>query len=110
MTLTNDWQELFRYHINVGSNRLVPFVTYAKINKQENVDNYSLVDLKIESYEVDYSSRAYANGCSSYLQGAYQNQGTYYFGTKTVQTNQIRVNHNQEGNANVNISSSFNGG
>ena len=110
MVLTTNWQELFRYHINVGSNRLVPFVTYAKINTQNNVDNYSLVDLKIESYEVDYSSRAYANGCSSYLQGAYQNQGTYYFGTKTVQTNQIRVNHNQEGNANVNISSSFNGG
>ena len=110
MVLTTNWQELFRYHINVGSNRLVPFVTYAKINKQENVDNYSLVDLKIESYEVDYSSRAYAYNCSSYLQGAYQNQGTYYFGTKTVQTNQIRVNHNQEGNANVNISSSFNGG
>ena len=110
MTLTNNWQELFRYHINVGNNRLVPFVTYAKINTQNNVDNYSLVDLKIESYEVDYSSRAWANGCSSYLQGAYQNQGTYYFGTKTVQTNQIRVNHNQEGNASVNISSSFNGG
>lgn len=110
MTLTNNWQELFRYHINVGSNRLVPFVTYAKINTQNNVDNYSLVDLKIESYEVDYSSRAYAYNCSSYLQGVYQNQGTYYFGTKTVQTNQIRVNHNQEGNANVNISSSFNGG
>ena len=110
MVLTTNWQELFRYHINVGSNRLVPFVTYAKINTQNNVDNYSLVDLKIESYEVDYSSRAYAHGCSSYLQGAYQNQGTYYFGTKTVQTNQIRVNHNQEGNANVNISSSFNGG
>ena len=110
MVLTNNWQELFRYHINVGSNRLVPFVTYAKINKQENVDNYSLVDLKIESYEVDYSSRAYAQGCSSYLQGAYQNQGTYYFGTKTVQTKQIKVDHDQEGNANVNISSSFNGG
>ena len=110
MTLTNNWQELFRYHINVGSNRLVPFVTYAKINTQNNVDNYSLVDLKIESYEVDYSSRAYAYNCSSYLQGAYQNQGTYYFGTKTVQTKQIRVDHNQEGNANVNISSSFNGG
>ena len=110
MTLTNDWQELFRYHINVGSNRLVPFVTYAKINTQNNVDNYSLVDLKIESYEVDYSSRAYAYNCSSYLQGAYQNQGTYYFGTKTVQTHQIKVDHNQEGNANVNISSSFNGG
>lgn len=110
MVLTNNWQELFRYHINVGSNRLVPFVTYAKINKQENVDNYSLVDLKIESYEVDYSSRAYAHGCSSYLQGAYQNQGTYYFGTKTVQTKQIKVDHDQEGNANVNISSSFNGG
>ena len=110
MTLTNNWQELFRYHINVGSNRLVPFVTYAKINTQNNVDNYSLVDLKIESYEVDYSSRAWANGCSSYLQGVYQNQGTYYFGTKTVQTHQIRVNHNQEGNASVNISSSFNGG
>ena len=110
MTLTNNWQELFRYHINVGSNRLVPFVTYAKINKQENVDNYSLVDLKIESYEVDYSSRAYAHGCSSYLQGAYQNQGTYYFGTKTVQTKQIKVDHDQEGNASVNISSSFNGG
>ena len=110
MTLTNNWQELFRYHINVGSNRLVPFVTYAKINKQENVDNYSLVDLKIESYEVDYSSRAYAYNCSSYLQGAYQNQGTYYFGTKTVQTKQIKVDHNQEGNASVNISSSFNGG
>lgn len=110
MVLTNNWQELFRYHINVGSNRLVPFVTYAKINTQNNVDNYSLVDLKIESYEVDYSSRAWANGCSSYLQGAYQNQGTYYFGTKTVQTHQIRVNHNQEGNASVNISSSFNGG
>ena len=110
MTLTTNWQELFRYHINVGSNRLVPFVTYAKINTQNNVDNYSLVDLKIESYEVDYSSRAWANGCSSYLQGVYQNQGTYYFGTKTVQTHQIRVNHNQEGNASVNISSSFNGG
>ena len=110
MVLTNNWQELFRYHINVGNNRLVPFVTYAKINTQNNVDNYSLVDLKIESYEVDYSSRAWANGCSSYLQGAYQNQGTYYFGTKTVQTHQIRVNHNQEGNASVNISSSFNGG
>ena len=110
MVLTNNWQELFRYHINVGSNRLVPFVTYAKINTQNNVDNYSLVDLKIESYEVDYSSRAYAYNCSSYLQGAYQNQGTYYFGTKTVQTKQIRVDHNQEGNANVNISSSFNGG
>ena len=110
MTLTNNWQELFRYHINVGSNRLVPFVTYAKINTQNNIDNYSLVDLKIESYEVDYSSRAYAYNCSSYLQGAYQNQGTYYFGTKTVQTKQIRVDHNQEGNANVNISSSFNGG
>lgn len=110
MKLTNDWQELFRYHINVGSNRLVPFVTYAKINKQDNVDNYSLVDLKIESYEVDYSSRAYAHGCSSYLQGAYQNQGTYYFGTKTVQTHQIKVDHDQEGKANVNISSSFNGG
>lgn len=110
MKLTTDWQELFRYHINVGNNRLVPFVTYAKINKQDNVDNYSLVDLKIESYEVDYSSRAYAHGCSSYLQGAYQNQGTYYFGTKTVQTHQIKVDHNQEGNANVNISSSFNGG
>ena len=110
MVLTNNWQELFRYHINVGSNRLVPFVTYAKINTQNNVDNYSLVDLKIESYEVDYSSRAWANGCSSYLQGAYQNQGTYYFGTKTVQTNQIKVSHNQEGNASVNISSSFNGG
>lgn len=110
MVLTTNWQELFRYHINVGNNRLVPFVTYAKINTQNNIDNYSLVDLKIESYEVDYSSRAYASGCSSYLQGAYQNQGTYYFGTKTVQTNQIRVNHNQEGNANVNISSSFNGG
>ena len=110
MTLTTNWQELFRYHINVGSNRLVPFVTYAKINTQNNIDNYSLVDLKIESYEVDYSSRAWANGCSSYLQGVYQNQGTYYFGTKTVQTHQIRVNHNQEGNANVNISSSFNGG
>ena len=110
MVLTTNWQELFRYHINVGSNRLVPFVTYAKINKQNNVDNYSLVDLKIESYEVDYSSRAWANGCSSYLQGVYQNQGTYYFGTKTVQTHQIRVNHNQEGNASVNISSSFNGG
>ena len=110
MTLTNDWQELFRYHINVGSNRLVPFVTYAKINTQNNVDNYSLVDLKIESYEVDYSSRAYAYNCSSYLQGAYQNQGTYYFGTKTVQTKQIKVDHDQEGNANVNISSSFNGG
>lgn len=110
MILTTNWQELFRYHINVGSNRLVPFVTYAKINKQDNVENYSLVDLKIESYEVDYSSRAWANGCSSYLQGAYQNQGTYYFGTKTVQTNQIRVDHNQEGNASVNISSSFNGG
>ena len=110
MVLTNNWQELFRYHINVGSNRLVPFVTYAKVNTQNNVDNYSLVDLKIESYEVDYSSRAWANGCSSYLQGAYQNQGTYYFGTKTVQTNQIKVSHNQEGNASVNISSSFNGG
>ena len=110
MTLTNNWQELFRYHINVGSNRLVPFVTYAKINTQNNVDNYSLVDLKIESYEVDYSSRAYAYNCSSYLQGAYQNQGTYYFGTKTVQTKQIKVDHDQEGNANVNISSSFNGG
>lgn len=110
MVLTNNWQELFRYHINVGNNRLVPFVTYAKINTQNNVDNYSLVDLKIESYEVDYSSRAYAHGCSSYLQGAYQNQGTYYFGTKTVQTGQIRVDHNQEGNASVNISSSFNGG
>lgn len=110
MVLTNDWQELFRYHINVGSNRLVPFVTYAKINTQNNVDNYSLVDLKIESYEVNYSSRAYAYGCSSYLQGAYQNQGTYYFGTKTVQTHQIKVDHDQEGNANVNISSSFNGG
>ena len=110
MTLTNNWQELFRYHINVGSNRLVPFVTYAKINTQNNIDNYSLVDLKIESYEVDYSSRAYAYNCSSYLQGAYQNQGTYYFGTKTVQTKQIKVDHNQEGNANVNISSSFNGG
>ena len=110
MVLTNNWQELFRYHINVGNNRLVPFVTYAKINTQNNVDNYSLVDLKIESYEVDYSSRAYAYNCSSYLQGAYQNQGTYYFGTKTVQTKQIRVDHNQEGNANVNISSSFNGG
>ena len=110
MVLTNNWQELFRYHINVGSNRLVPFVTYAKINTQNNVDNYSLVDLKIESYEVDYSSRAYAYNCSSYLQGAYQNQGTYYFGTKTVQTKQIKVDHNQEGNANVNISSSFNGG
>lgn len=110
MVLTTNWQELFRYHINVGSNRLVPFVTYAKINTQNNVDNYSLVDLKIESYEVDYSSRAWANGCSSYLQGVYQNQGTYYFGTKTVQTHQIRVNHNQEGNASVNISSSFNGG
>ena len=110
MVLTNDWQELFRYHINVGDNRLVPFVTYAKINTQNNVDNYSLVDLKIESYEVNYSSRAWANGCSSYLQGAYQNQGKYYFGTKTVQTNQIRVNHDQEGNASVNISSSFNGG
>lgn len=110
MVLTNNWQELFRYHINVGNNRLVPFVTYAKINTQNNVDNYSLVDLKIESYEVDYSSRAYAHGCSSYLQGAYQNQGTYYFGTKTVQTKQIKVDHNQEGNANVNISSSFNGG
>ena len=110
MTLTNNWQELFRYHINVGNNRLVPFVTYAKINTQNNVDNYSLVDLKIESYEVDYSSRAYAHGCSSYLQGKYQNQGTYYFGTKTVQTHQIKVDHNQEGNANVNISSSFNGG
>ena len=110
MVLTNDWQELFRYHINVGNNRLVPFVTYAKINTQNNVDNYSLIDLKIESYEVDYSSRAYAYGCSSYLQGAYQNQGTYYFGTKTVQTHQIKVDHNQEGNANVNISSSFNGG
>ena len=110
MVLTNDWQELFRYHINVGNNRLVPFVTYAKINTQNNIDNYSLVDLKIESYEVDYSSRAYAYNCSSYLQGAYQNQGTYYFGTKTVQTHQIKVDHNQEGNANVNISSSFNGG
>ena len=110
MVLTNNWQELFRYHINVGSNRLVPFVTYAKINTQNNVDNYSLVDLKIESYEVDYSSRAYAYNCSSYLQGAYQNQGTYYFGTKTVQTKQIKVDHDQEGNANVNISSSFNGG
>ena len=110
MVLTTNWQELFRYHINVGSNRLVPFVTYAKINTQNNVDNYSLVDLKIESYEVDYSSRAWANGCSSYLQGAYQNQGTYYFGTKTVQTNQIKVNHDQEGKASVNISSSFNGG
>ena len=110
MTLTNNWQELFRYHINVGSNRLVPFVTYAKINTQNNIDNYSLVDLKIESYEVDYSSRAYAYNCSSYLQGAYQNQGTYYFGTKTVQTKQIKVDHDQEGNANVNISSSFNGG
>ena len=110
MTLTTNWQELFRYHINVGSNRLVPFVTYAKINTQNNVDNYSLVDLKIESYEVDYSSRAYAYNCSSYLQGAYQNQGTYYFGTKTVQTKQIKVDHDQEGNANVNISSSFNGG
>lgn len=110
MVLTNNWQELFRYHINVGSNRLVPFVTYAKVNTQNNVDNYSLVDLKIESYEVDYSSRAYAYNCSSYLQGAYQNQGTYYFGTKTVQTKQIKVDHNQEGNANVNISSSFNGG
>lgn len=110
MVLTTNWQELFRYHINVGSNRLVPFVTYAKINTQNNIDNYSLVDLKIESYEVDYSSRAWANGCSSYLQGVYQNQGTYYFGTKTVQTHQIRVNHNQEGNASVNISSSFNGG
>ena len=110
MVLTNNWQELFRYHINVGSNRLVPFVTYAKVNTQNNVDNYSLVDLKIESYEVDYSSRAYAYNCSSYLQGAYQNQGTYYFGTKTVQTKQIRVDHNQEGNASVNISSSFNGG
>ena len=110
MVLTTNWQELFRYHINVGSNRLVPFVTYAKINTQNNVDNYSLVDLKIESYEVDYSSRAYAYNCSSYLQGAYQNQGTYYFGTKTVQTKQIKVDHDQEGNANVNISSSFNGG
>ena len=110
MVLTNNWQELFRYHINVGSNRLVPFVTYAKINTQNNVDNYSLVDLKIESYEVEYSSRAYAYNCSSYLQGAYQNQGTYYFGTKTVQTKQIKVDHDQEGNANVNISSSFNGG
>lgn len=110
MVLTNNWQELFRYHINVGSNRLVPFVTYAKINTQNNIDNYSLVDLKIESYEVDYSSRAYAYNCSSYLQGAYQNQGTYYFGTKTVQTKQIKVDHDQEGNANVNISSSFNGG
>ena len=110
MVLTNNWQELFRYHINVGSNRLVPFVTYAKVNTQNNVDNYSLVDLKIESYEVDYSSRAYAYNCSSYLQGAYQNQGTYYFGTKTVQTKQIKVDHDQEGNANVNISSSFNGG
>lgn len=110
MVLTTNWQELFRYHINVGSNRLVPFVTYAKINTQNNVDNYSLVDLKIESYEVSYSSMAYAYGCSSYLQGAYQNQGTYYFGTKTVQTHQIRVDHDPEGNANVNISSSFNGG
>ena len=110
MVLTNNWQELFRYHINVGNNRLVPFVTYAKINTQNNIDNYSLVDLKIESYEVDYSSRAYAYNCSSYLQGAYQNQGTYYFGTKTVQTHQIKVDHNQEGNAKVNISSSFNGG
>lgn len=110
MVLTTNWQELFRYHINVGSNRLVPFVTYAKVNTQDNINNYSLVDLKIESYEVDYSSRAYANGCSSYLQGVYQNQGTYYFGTKTVQTHQIKVDHNQEGNASVNISSSFNGG
>ena len=35
MKLTTNWQELFRYHINVGSNRLVPFVTYAKVNTQK---------------------------------------------------------------------------
>lgn len=110
MVLTTDWQEVFRYYINISRGRSVPFVTYAKINKQDNIENYSLVDLKIESYEVDYSSRAYASGCSSYLQGKYQNQGTYYFGTKTVQTHQIKITHDQEGNAEVNISSSFNGG
>lgn len=110
MTLTTNWQEVFRYHINISNGRSVPFVTYAKINKQDNIENYSLVDLKIESYEVNYSGNAWASGCSSYLQGKYKNQGTYYFGTKTVQTHQIKITHDQEGNANVNISSSFNGG
>ena len=103
MTLTTNWQEVFRYHINISRNRSVPFVTYAKINKQDNIENYSLVDLKIESHEVDYSSNAYASGCSSYLQGKYQNQGTYHFGTKTAQTHQIKITHDQEGKASVNI-------
>lgn len=110
MILTTNWQEVFRYHINISRNRSVPFVTYAKINKQDNIENYSLVDLKIESHEVDYSSNAYASGCSSYLQGKYQNQGTYHFGTKTAQTHQIKITHDQEGKASVNISSSFNAG
>ena len=110
MTLTNDWQEVFRYYINISNNRSVPFVTYAKINEQSNVSNTSKVNLKIESYEVDYSSRAYASGCSSSLQGTYKDQGTYYFGTKTVQTKKVTVNHNQDGTAELKISSSFNGG
>ena len=110
MTLTNDWQEVFRYYINISNNRSVPFVTYAKIKEQNNVSNTSKVNLKIESYEVDYSSRAYASGCSSHLQGTYKDQGTYYFGTKTVQSKTVTVNHNQDGTAELKISSSFNGG
>ena len=110
MILTSDWQEVFRYYINISNNRSVPFVTYAKIKEQSNVSNTSVVNLKIESYEVDYSSRAYASGCSSYLQGTYKDQGTYYFGTKTVQTKKVTVNHNQDGTAELKISSSFNGG
>lgn len=110
MTLTNDWQEVFRYYINISNNRSVPFVTYAKIKEQNNVSNTSKVNLKIESYEVNYSSNAFAAGCSSYLQGKYKDQGKYYFGTKTVQTRTVTVNHNQDGTATLKISSSFNGG
>lgn len=108
MILTTNWQEVFRYHINISRGRSVPFVTYAKINKQDNIENYSLIDLKIESHEVDYSSMAYISGCSSYLQGKYKDQGTYHFGTKIAQSRQIKITHDQEGNASVKISSSFN--
>ena len=109
MILTKNWQELFRFYITISSNRNVPFIVYGKLNKQYTEENYSLVDLKMDSYEVEYSSYAFADNCSSTLDGTYQSLGTYYFGTKTVQTKQIKILHEEDGTASREVAAIFNG-